>query len=431
MLRDNNKGANRAESGLKQPSVEKAILLFLIISAFYGIATGLSDSVLANYFKDAYNVDAQQRGFIEFPRELPGVLSFFAIALVAPFGNIKGSFISAILFFAGILSLAIFRPDFSGMLVLLFVYSLGMHMFVPLNDSIGISLAVRGDTGKMLGRFKSMTMAFTVVAGLTVFFGFRTGVFGFDTPVAVFIISAAAILVIAILFIIMGKVMPKDLQLEQSEAYGSAIVNIKKNLVLRKEYIRYYVICALFGGRKQIMFVYSPWVLIELLGFKADNMSILAIIGSLIGVFFMPVVGRLIDRYGTRNVMIAEALAFVFIYIAYGGLSRWVNGQGNAVVIAGVGMLLVYLLNIVDRMSAQFAMVRSIYMQSIAIKKEDVTPSLTVGMAIDHIVSIIGSLVCGTVWYVWGPEYVFVIAGVMSLLNLIVAAGIRVQPKPA
>jgi len=43
----------------------------------------------------------------------------------------------------------------------------------------------------------------------------------------------------------------------------------------------------------------------------------------------------------------------------------------------------------------------------------------------------LGSLVCGTVWYVWGPEYVFVIAGVMSLGNLIVASGIRAHVKTA
>ena len=419
-------------SSIKEATpVERAVLVFLVISAFYGLGMGLSDSILANYFKEAYNTDARQRGFIEFPRELPGVLSFFTIALIAPLGNIKGSIISAVLYLIGVLFLAFFRPEFSVMLVMLFVFSLGMHMFMPQNDSIGISLAVKGDTGKVLGRFKSMTMAFTVVASLLVFFGFRSNVFSFETPVSVFIISAAAILVVIILCVVLLRVMPKDLQLAYTAPSGSLIRNLKSNLVLRKEYMRYYVICALFGGRKQIMFVYSPWVLIELLGFKPENMAILAIIGSFIGIFFMPVVGRLIDRYGTRNVMIAESLAFIFIYIAYGLLSRWLNAQMGVVMLVGIGMLLVYLLNIVDKMSAQFAMVRSIYMQSIAIKKEDVTPSLTVGMAIDHIVSILGSLVCGTVWYVWGPEYVFVIAGVMSLGNLIVASGIRAHVKPA
>jgi len=152
-------------------------------------------------------------------------------------------------------------------------------------------------------------------------------------------------------------------------------------------------------------------------------MSILAVAGSLIGMFFMPYVGRLVDRYGVRRVMIIETVAFVCIYIAYGFLSKWVNE--NVVVLTGVVMMLVYLLNIVDRMTTQFGMVRSIYMRAIAIVPEDVTPSLSLGMSIDHVVSIIGSFVCGTVWYVYGPEYVFLIAGIMSAGNLVAALGIK------
>jgi MFS family permease len=193
--------------------------------------------------------------------------------------------------------------------------------------------------------------------------------------------------------------------------------------VFRREYLRYYLICAVFGGRKQIMLVYSPWVLIDLLDFKADTISILAVIGSLIGIFFMPIVGKWIDYFGVRRVMTAEALAFIGVYIAYGFLSKWVNT--NVVVLTGAGMMCVYLLNIVDRMSAQFSMVRSIYMRSLALVPEDVTPSLTLGMAIDHVVAIVGSYICGLVWFRWGPEFVFLIAGSLSLINLIAAQGIK------
>jgi len=183
------------------------------------------------------------------------------------------------------------------------------------------------------------------------------------------------------------------------------------------------VICALFGARKQIMYVFSPWVLIELLGFKADTMSIIGVIGSFIGIFFIPLVGKLIDRKGSRFTMMIEAGCFVAVYISYGLLSRWVGNP--AAVVAGVVMFLVYVLIICDKMSAQFYMVRSIYLKSIAIKPEDVTPSLTAGMAIDHSLAIVGAFLCGIVWDVWGPEYVFVIAAVLSAANMIVAYGIK------
>jgi predicted MFS family arabinose efflux permease len=131
----------------------------------------------------------------------------------------------------------------------------------------------------------------------------------------------------------------------------------------------------------------------------------------------------MIDRMGCRFTMIIEAGCFIAIYIAYGLLSKWVNEQ--AVVVAGIVMFFVYVLIIFDRMSGQFYMVRSIYLKSIAIKPEDVTPSLSAGMAIDHCLAIIGAFLCGIVWDVWGPEYVFIIAAVVSATNMVVAYGVK------
>jgi predicted MFS family arabinose efflux permease len=197
-------------------------------------------------------------------------------------------------------------------------------------------------------------------------------------------------------------------------------------MVFRKEYIRYYIICSLFGGRKQIMIVYSPWVLIELLGFRADTMSILGVVGSLIGIFFLRLIGKWIDKYGVRKIMLVESFCFILIYIAYGLLSRWLNLSVDMRP-AGILLFLVYLLNIADRMTGQFSMDRAIYMRSIAVVPEDVTPSLSLGMSIDHVMAIAGASVCGIIWARLGPEYVFVLAGLMSAVNFFVARGIRLK----
>ncbi|MDR1204796.1 MAG: MFS transporter [Peptococcaceae bacterium] len=394
-------------------NTEAGIKIFLIISALIGLATGLSDSLLANYFKDAYGINAQQRGLVELPREIPGVISMFLIAALAFIKNTKIAVVAQIFSAAGLVVLAFIRPSFSVMLIFLFVYSMGVHMFLTLGDSIGLSLSRKENMGRTLGRFNSIRMAFMMVAGVMTFFGFHFGWFSFETPVAVFLLSVVCFILVALLLIVLPKAAP--------ETDGAVSPDTK--LVFKKEYARYYVICALYGGRKQIMLVYSPWVLIELLNFKADTISILAVIGAMIGIFFMPVVGKSIDRLGIRKVMLLEAMAFINIYIAYGILSKWVST--HEVVLTGLIMMLVYLLNILDRMSAQFAMVRSIYMRHIALTPEDVTPSLSLGMSIDHVVAIAGSYVCGVIWYNFGPEYVFVLAGLLSFVNMLVVRGIQ------
>ncbi|MDR1135233.1 MAG: MFS transporter [Clostridiales Family XIII bacterium] len=390
---------------------ETGIKIFIVISALVGLAMGLSDALFANYFKEAYAINAQQRGFIEIPRELPGILSIIFIAALSKFGDIRAAVAAQLMSVGGMIVLGISRPSYSIMLLFLFIYSSGVHMYIPLGDSIGLSLSKGNNMGRTLGRFNSLRMAFLMFAGVITFFGFRTGFFDFNVPVTVFLASAVSFGIVAVLLMVLYNLKR-----------GAEHTNGAK-FVYRKEYLRYYVICALFGGRKQIMLVYSPWVLIDLLDFKADTMSILAVVGALIGIFFMPVVGKWIDKYSVRNVMMAEALAFIFVYVAYGLLSKWVSVSD--VTLTGLGMMLVYLLNIIDRMSAQFAMTRAIYMRSIALSAEDVTPSLTLGMGIDHVIAIIGASICGSIWFVFGPEYVFIIAGILSLLNLVAAIGIR------
>jgi hypothetical protein len=392
---------------------ERAIMLFVVISAFVGLSLALSDQILANYFKEAYDVGAQQRGLLEFPRELPGVLALFAIAAITFLGDIRMAIVSQFLSAGAILLLGFWRPEFYIMCIILFIYSLGQHMYIALGDSVGLSLAESGNMGQIIGRFNGVKVAFLMVGGVVTFFGFKFGLFDFENPILVFILSAAA-------FAIAGVLLMSLFRMTNTDKKAS---KVNSKFVFRREYLRYYVYCALYGGRKQIMIVFSPWVLIDLLGFKTDTMSILSVIGFGIGIFFIPAVGRLIDKLGVKKVMYIEAGAFIAVYLAYGFLSKYVNE--HIVVLTGVAMMLVYFLNIVDRMSAQFSMVRAIYMRKIAIVPEDVTPSLSLGMAIDHVVAIGGAYICGFIWEAWGPEYVFLIAGALSLGNMIVAAGIK------
>lgn len=57
---------------------KKEVRVYFLILALTALALALSNSIFfANYFKDAYQVTPYQRGLIEFPREIPGVLCVF------------------------------------------------------------------------------------------------------------------------------------------------------------------------------------------------------------------------------------------------------------------------------------------------------------------------------------------------------------------
>ena len=411
----------------------KAIAIFMAIVALSGLALGLSDAVFSNYFRDAYDVYAFQRGIIEFPRELPGVLTVVLVSALAFMGNIKLSLLAHALAIIGIFVLGFASPSFGVMLIFLFIHSLGMHMFMPLYDSMGMSLAKKGGFGTIMGRFNGLRTGFGMGAAILVFVGFRTGFFSFTTPIiTIFVIAGVLFTVIFILLLYLGKHM-EDTKAESSR------------FVFRKAYIKFYLIAILFGGRKQIMYVYGPWVLIELLGFGADIMALLMIAGAGIGIFFIPMVGRWIDRFGPAKIMIIEGSLFLAIYLGYGVISAgitsgwlaeyvgiydvinagftgdWLTGAAGVIALT----VLTVGINIVDRMTIQFGMVRSVYMRSIAISTEDVTPTLATGMALDHIVSIVSAIFCGWLWREHGPQYVFVFSGLLAVGYMLVARRIR------
>ncbi|MCM0647565.1 MFS transporter [Clostridium swellfunianum] len=388
---------------------KKEIVVYFFILALTALGLGLSDGIFSNYFKEAYNVNAFQRGLIEFPRELPGILSTVVISLLSFIGDIRISIIAQLLSCIGLLLLGFLTPPFAVMCIFLFVNSMGMHLFFPLSDGIGMSLIKGEEVGKRMGQYKGVSTAFSMFASILVFVGFRTGIFSLTSPVKItFVIGALIFAVVFILFIYMNKIVKIPIKQDR-----------KLKFVFRREYKYYYILAIMTGVQKQIMAVYGPWVLIDLLSKRADTIAILGIIGSFIGIFFIPALGRWLDRYGIRKMLYADALSFIVVYIAYGFLA---SGFSSGILSkVGIPVILTFVLIILDRMSMQMSMIKTIYLRSIAVDKSEITPTLSFGMSMDHIVSIVCAYIGGIIWTAFGPQYIFFFAAVASFVNLAVA----------
>lgn len=391
----------------------KVQLIYFSIIAFTALGLGFSNNVLSNYFKEAYQITAYQRGVIEFPRELPGVLVVFVIATLSAFSDVRIAIVAQLLSIIGIAVLGFVTPPFAIMLVFIFINSSGNHLFMPIKDSIGMSLIEDENIGKRMGQYKGVTTAFTMLASIFVFLGFRTGFFSFETKIKwIFILSALILLIVFVLLFVLQRLIKQPIK-----------SNKKINFVFRKEYKYYYILVVMWGVQKQIMLVYGPWVLIDILNKRADTLAVLSIIGSFVGMFFIPALGRWIDRFGLKKLLYADALSFIFVYLFYGLLSAGFASGRLATI--GVPVILAYILFIVDRMSTQMGMIRTIYLRSIAVKTSDITPTLSLGLSLDHIVSIACAFVGGIVWGLWGPQYIFFLAASLSLVNLYVARRVK------
>lgn len=157
----------------------KAQRLFLIALFLFTIAGGLSASIISNYFKGVFAVDAVQRGLLEIPRELPGVVCVLVIAALPTLGSLSLSLLGFGLYFVGLFVLGLLSPSYAVMQLFVFTYSMGDHMFMPLRDVIAMDLSEEGKTGTFLGTYRSVMTVASMAASALVFVGFRAGFFYF------------------------------------------------------------------------------------------------------------------------------------------------------------------------------------------------------------------------------------------------------------
>ena len=172
------------------------------------------------------------------------------------------------------------------------------------------------------------------------------------------------------------------------------------------------------------MIVFGPWVLVDLLGAGADHMSLLVIMTSLLGMIFLPFIGRCIDSFGIRKILYADAFSFILVYALYGMLC--------SAIIAGavslkVGMILGGTMFIFDRMSMNLGMVRTMYLRNIAVDKNELTQTISLGISMDHVVAISCAMLSGYIWSSVGPQYVFYFTAALSVLNLLIAKTVEIN----
>jgi len=198
----------------------------------------------------------------------------------------------------------------------------------------------------------------------------------------------------------------------------------KIKLIFRKEYRYFYLITVLRGVQKQIAIVYGTWVLVDVLMKKADTIAMLSMIAGFISIFFLNKLGNWMDQFGIKRMLYLDALTFIGVYLGFGFV---VWGITTKIIPShSLGLWMIYILFILDKLSFRMGMIKAVYLRSIAWSEEEITSTLSLGLSLDHVVSILAAFAGGYVWSQWGSQWVFFLAALFSLGNLFVAY--RVQP---
>ncbi len=175
------------------------------------------------------------------------------------------------------------------------------------------------------------------------------------------------------------------------------------------------------------MLVYGPWVLIRLLGKGPETISVLLIVSSFCGIFFTRFLGKWIDKFGIKNLLVADAISFIFVYLIYGLIAG--GYESGMLATTGIAVGFAFIVFVLDKMSMNMAMIRVLYLKDIVKDDNDVSAVLSTGISLDHVLTIGFAVFCGFVWDNFGAQYVFYLTAAFSLVNLVVSLIIKCGKK--
>lgn len=365
-----------------------------------GIAGGIFETTFNNFLKDVFDLSAQDRGFLEFPRELPGFLTalFIGALFFLPETVVAGLAATGIAL--GMFGLAIWGTNWTLMLCCMILWSTGTHLMMPVQASIGMDLAHKARRAQRLGEIGAVRTAATMIGCLLVLALLEYLSFDYT---ATFLVGGMAALGAATVLFLMR--LP-----------GAHLK--RPRFVWHNKYWLFYVLCFLFGARKQLFITFGPWVLIKVFDQPASTIAKLWIAAAILGIYLHPRIGRLIDRFGERKLLVIDSLLVVSVCAGYG--CSHLIGEPR------IALWLLYVCYIGDHLLFGIGTARSTYLSKIAERPEHVSPTLSLGITINHAVSMCVPLLGGLIWDAYGHSYVFLFATGIAVFMCVFSAMIRV-----
>jgi hypothetical protein len=385
--------------------IPRDLKLLSFATFFFGVAFGIFMASLNNYLSDIHHLDAASRGWLEFPRELPGFcILFVSAALLSVMREAKMAAVAMAFSAIGAIGLGFAAHTTTLLVVFIIVWSLGDHILFAVQDAIGLKLAREGGSGRRLGQLGGahnlgVISGVGIMYGIARFAGDRYDLFYLTAGTATFIAS------FAYLWIRTGK----------GEARS-------RRIVLKKRYTLYYAISALFGVRKQIFLAFGGWVLVKIHGVDVSTIAVLYFIASVLGVVFRPLLGDVIDWFGERMVLAADEIFLILICLTY-AFAGDLFAKGTAVYV-------LYGAFIMDSVLFALQIARNTYLKKIAETQADITPTIATGITIDHMVAMSLPILSGYLWSSFGFRWVFILAASIATAGFFVCLRIRV-PSPS
>lgn len=381
---------------------------FLLSILAMGLAYGIHKGVIDNYLAEIVSMTEFDRGVAEFFRELPGLLLVLILAVFYMLSAEALYKVGAVIMLLGMTLLGIVPASKALVTLSICIYSLGEHIQLGMKNTLTLEYAVPGQGGVAMGFQQSAGQIGHLVGYGIIIIAFLF--FSDSKPYRLFFLISAAIMLVGTVssFRLFGK--------SRTDRNGS-------RFYFRKKFFKYYMLEVFYGARKQVFFTFGPYVLILFYGAGASVISLLYAVSAIAGFLLAPMVGRIIDRLGYRIVMISDTLILVIVCFFY-GFAHHIFPRDVAFIVCCVNYIL-------DSVISLASMASSVYVQDISDSPEEMKATLSTGISVNHLITILIALFGGWIWQKLGIETLFILSAVLGLCNSAYAASIKTGKKPA
>lgn len=376
--------------------------LFFLSVLTAGLSYGLYKGVIDNYLAEAVAMTEFDKGVSEFFRELPGLLLVFILAAFYMLSAETLYKLGAVIMLAGMMMQTFVPADKAMVILAIIVYSLGDHIQLGMRTTLTLEYAREGRSGRALGYISSILQGGQLIGFLLISASFLF-VSGVPAYRAVFAVSTALIaLGAAFSFRLTGR---------------SETDRAKRRFYFRKKYTKYYFLEVFYSARKQVFFTFGPYVLILFYGASTSVISLLFAISAIFSFLFSPLIGKIIDKLGYKVVMVTDTLILVVVCFFYGFAHR--------IFPADVAFLVCCANYVLDSIISLASMASNVYVHDLADTPEEARATISTGLSVNHLITILIALFGGWIWRTLGIEMLFILSAVLGLCNSAYAATIK------
>ena len=356
----------------------------LLATAVFGVGIffGVQLTLFNNFIVERLDIDAHELGWVESLREIPGFLNALFIALMIRLAPSLVAGVALAIMGVGLMAYA----DVSSvpkLAVYSLVWSIGFHCWLPMESTLALRFSPPGGKGRWLGQLRGInSVAWLITIGACMVLLERISYEG------MYILAGAATILggLALFFASRGHSGVEE-----------------KGFVLKRRYGLYYLLQFLEGCRRQMFITFAIFALVKVHGMPVGTTMILVLINQVLITMSAPMIGRLIDLRGERQMLSVGYFLVIFVFVGYGLIEN---------------RPILYVLYCIDNLIFFGGIALTTYINKITLK-EDLKPTLSMGVTMNHFAAVAAPLLGGFAWHYFDYRVIFFSGAFLALLSLI------------